>query len=167
MECDPEKFAILLIVSQITASLAVDHLSEEILQILRTKLKSFRWEKEGEIYQHYFRIKAWKDKMPELGNQFSKDHMESAETEYLNRFIIESVRAELCHELALILSIPLILHAGQLVIEGALLYSLLANIPFCMIQRYNRPRLEKLQEQREKKPTQPLVATSSFPLLFH
>jgi glycosyl-4,4'-diaponeurosporenoate acyltransferase len=167
MELNPEKFAAVLIVSQIAASVVADHLSEETLQGLRKKMKSFKWEQNGEIYQQYFHIRSWKDLVPEMGNQFSKDHMTGTSEEYLNQFALECTRAELCHAFALFLAIPLILESDPSFFQWATLYSLLANVPFIMIQRYNRPRFEKLLNQRGRMKDQSILVGNPSSLLSH
>lgn len=164
MEVDPEKFAAVLVISQIVASVMADHLDEECLQVLRKKMKSYQWEQAGQTYQQYFHIKKWKSHVPELGNQFCKDHLQGNSKEHLNRFVLETIRAELCHEIALVLAIPLILGADPSHANWAIPYSALANIPFIMIQRYNRPRLEKLLEKNTKGVTETVVPPNPSPI---
>ncbi|WP_320128954.1 hypothetical protein [uncultured Sphaerochaeta sp.] len=150
MEFYPEKFGAILILSQIAASLVADHLSMENLQSLRKRMSSLQWEQDGEIYQHYFRIRIWKDKVPEMGNQFNKAHLAAISEAYLEQFILESERAELCHGLALVFALPILLNADPSVTNWAILYCLVANVPFILIQRYNRPRFEKILKTRKK-----------------
>ncbi|AEV29614.1 hypothetical protein SpiGrapes_1819 [Sphaerochaeta pleomorpha str. Grapes] len=165
MDINPGKFAAALVMSQIVASVVVDHLCKESLQVLRKKLKSYQWEQNGQIYQQYLHIKSWKSRVPEIGDQFCKAHLQESSQEYLSLFVLETVRAELCHEIALFLAIPLILNADLAYANWAILYCLLANIPFIMIQRYNRPRLEKIIARKVRENTEPAISQNSSPIL--
>jgi len=167
MDINPEKFAAVLVISQIVASVAADHLSEQSLQVFRKKMKSFQWEQAGQTYQQYFHIKEWKSHVPELGNQFCKARLQGKSNEYLNQFVLETIRAELCHEIALVLAIPLILMADPSYANWAIPYSALANIPFIMIQRYNRPRLEKILAKYREGETETVVSPNPSPILSH
>lgn len=141
------KLWILLVFTQLTASLVADHLSYARLESLKFILSHYRWEQEGIRYQHIFHIKLWKDLVPELGNHFDKNHLKEKNPAYLMQFILESVRAETCHLLSLLFALPLLRQAPLWVI----IYIVLINIPCIIIQRYNRPRLEKLMQQMLKK----------------
>jgi len=96
------------------------------------------------------RIHAWKDHLPEAGKFFSlhpfdKSHLTRFDRDYLARFILETCRAELAHVLPF-LFYPLCLlwnpWPANLIM---FLYAVLANVPFILIQRYNRARLLALQ----------------------
>jgi glycosyl-4,4'-diaponeurosporenoate acyltransferase len=163
MELNPEKFAAVIIITQIAASVAVDHLSDETLESFRRRMRPIRWEANGEIYQQLFRIRAWKDFVPETGTQFRKNHMAGRDEGYLHRFILESVRAELCHAFALFLAVPLILNAETPVAEWAFFYCLFANVPFCMIQRYNRPRFERLLSEKSRRKMDGEIESTPYP----
>lgn len=117
---------------------------------------SFNFERQGEIWDDLFNVRQWKDSLPDssafLKNAYNKKQLPSTRTQQLEKFIIETKRAEHTHWLS-ILPAPLFflwnpVWAGWIMI----LYSLLANLPFILIQRYNRPRLERvaqIQKRRE------------------
>jgi len=76
---------------------------------------------------------------------FDKSHLTRFDRDYLARFILETCRAELAHVLPF-LFYPLCLlwnpWPANLIM---FLYAVLANVPFILIQRYNRARLLALQ----------------------
>jgi glycosyl-4,4'-diaponeurosporenoate acyltransferase len=86
-------------------------------------------------------IKRWKDRLPEAGALFrggvSKRHVRRSTVE---RFVVETRRAELGHWLAMlggpvsVLWNPL---AGDIAMVA---YGVLVNAPFVAVQRYNRAR---------------------------
>lgn len=105
-----------------------------------------RWEQKGSVYRRYLRIHAWKDRLPEAGEFFSlhpfnKSRLERFDRGYLARFVQETCRAELAHLLPFLfypLCLPWNPWPANLIM---LLYALCANVPFVLIQRYNRARL--------------------------
>ncbi|MGC8766483.1 MAG: hypothetical protein ACP5QP_02165 [Brevinematia bacterium] len=114
------------------------------------------WEFDGKLYTKIFFVKKWKDKLPEAGefykiNPFNKKRLKSREKSYLERFLLETCRAELAH-LIPILAFPLCLpwnpDAGKWIM---LAYAVLFNLPFIIIQRYNRIRLAKLLQYYDLK----------------
>ena len=106
-------------------------------------------EGDGSFYQIAFRIRAWKDRLPDAATWFSsgfaKARLEQANPAYLERFIIETWRGELCHWSALAFMPVFFLWNpwwGDLIIVA---YALGANLPCILVQRYNRIRLMKLK----------------------
>ncbi len=114
-------------------------------------LKPFKFEKNGRFYEKYFKISKWKDKLPQFSNivkiGFHLNNMEVKSEEYLDRFIVETLRSEVTHIFLMAISPVFILWNDNLVygIIATCLY-FLGNLPFLMIQRYNRPRVKKLKE---------------------
>lgn len=113
--------------------------------------KSFKFENYGKIYEK-LKIKKWKDKLPDASviinkivpgfmpkkrlDEFSKDKIQT--------LIKESCIAEINHFIVSILGLYCIRiwkKSGGLIIS--ILY-IIFNIPFILIQRYNRPRLLKM-----------------------
>jgi glycosyl-4,4'-diaponeurosporenoate acyltransferase len=106
------------------------------------------WEAGGAIYQRVFRVRRWKDALPELSDifkkLFSKKRIRTFDAEYLHSYIIESCRAELTHFCIIGLSFLFPLWAGFSVSLFIIYISIFLNLPFIIIQRYNRPRIQKL-----------------------
>lgn len=98
-------------------------------------------------------LPKWKDRLPQFNNDFDKRHLrKSLSAEYLEEFIFNTCRAEVIHTgIALLGWLSLLFcllcddPLGNLplfaVIAAVLCFG---NLPFAMIQRYNRSRLEKL-----------------------
>ncbi|MCX8028415.1 MAG: hypothetical protein N2712_00265 [Brevinematales bacterium] len=111
------------------------------------------WEFNGKLYEKVFLIKLWKDRLPEAGellsiNPFNKKKFLSRDKEYISRFITETCRAELSHLLPfLFLPISFVWNNFIEAMVVMVLYCVVANIPFVMIQRYNRIRLSKLNRK--------------------
>lgn len=107
----------------------------------------FRWERGGRLYENAFRIKAWKDRLPDAARWFKggfpKRALAHAHSEYLERFARETWRGELCHWTALACTPIFFLWNpwwGDLIIVA---YALAANLPCVLVQRYNRARLQR------------------------
>jgi glycosyl-4,4'-diaponeurosporenoate acyltransferase len=127
-------------------------------QWLSKRKRCFRsrsWERDGKFWQDVFHVREWKKYLPD-GSMFLKDsydqtHLEGTEIEQIKKFILETKRAELTHwwmiPPAFLFFIWNPLWAGAVMI----LYALILNIPLIITQRYNRPRLERLYQQKRKK----------------
>ena len=70
--------------------------------------RCFPFEKNGAFYEKYFKITRWKDKLPEFSEivkiGFCKDSLTDLSQNYLDRFLTETMRAEFCHVLLILLS---------------------------------------------------------------
>ncbi len=148
---------LMVIISQIIASVLVNMLSYESLLKLYHVLKPFSWEKNGRVYEKLFHIKAWKDYVPSVGAFDKKNLSMNPDKEYLSRFILESVRAELCHEGAIIFGLLISALTPDATRRRILLWTALVNIPCMMIQRYNRPRLERILFRPHREGTSGIV----------
>ena len=104
----------------------------------------------GDLYERRLRIKRWKDRLPEAGalftGGFSKRSVRTKDRATLERFVIETRRAEWAHWL-IIGATPFFLIWNPWWVEPFMvLYALVANLPCLLVQRYNRGRLERLLE---------------------
>ncbi|NLG25867.1 MAG: hypothetical protein GX558_10955 [Clostridiales bacterium] len=113
--------------------------------------RSFGWERSGEAY-HALGIQRWKDRVPDMSKHvkwvFAKKITSYRDPEYLLHLIRETCVAEVVHEALVLLSpVYLVLLDGIYGVVFALLYAL-GNVPFILIQRYNRPRLVQLRERQ-------------------
>ncbi|MDD2534066.1 MAG: hypothetical protein PHC86_05150 [Eubacteriales bacterium] len=106
------------------------------------------WERDGRLWDEIFHLKKWKEHLPDgagfFKHGYAKKRLVSVDARNLDRFVLEARRAELTHWLA-ILPAPLFFlwnppWAGWFMI----LYALVANLPFILLQRYNRPRFSRL-----------------------
>ncbi len=113
--------------------------------------RSFKWEKDGRIYQK-ISIQKWKDRVPDMSKHvktmFAKEIVSPRDPKYTHRLILETCVAELIHYVLILFS-PIFQQymSGIYGDIAALLYAL-GNLPFVLIQRYNRPRLIALMERQ-------------------
>ena len=139
--------ALVTIVTEFLASYIVNLLPYSLLYRIYPHFRPRLWEKDGKIYQSVFRIRSWKEYIPAVGS-FDKKHMNAhPDRSYLSMYLLESLRAELCHELAMVLGIAVMAISIQPAKWKILLWSLMLNLPCMMIQRFNRPRFERLLPQ--------------------
>ena len=111
------------------------------------------FEKDGQLYLHFFRIKAWKEFAPD-GADFSKDRgfpkkkLKETGNQYLHKFFIETCRAEFAHWM-LIGAAPFFFFWNRpWVGVFMIVYAVAQNLPLIMIQRYNRIRFRRILRQR-------------------
>ncbi len=127
-----------------------------------------KWERDGKFYQDILKINRWKDFLPQhIGKDgFSKDHIDDVSIEYLDEFIMETCRGEWNHTMNCMFSAVLFVmnDFGMALVLTVIL--LIGNLPFAMIQRYNRFRLQKLRkavvrrmERQSKKQARASVCT--------
>jgi glycosyl-4,4'-diaponeurosporenoate acyltransferase len=116
-------------------------------------LRSRRFETAGR-YRRWLRIHRWKDKVPEAGDLFrgglSKRHLPAYDVDGLQLFVRETRRAELAHWWALCCGPVFVLWNPPLAAGLLVGYGAAANLPFIVIQRYNRLRIQALIERRSR-----------------
>lgn len=108
------------------------------------------WEGGGAVYQRFLRVKRWKGALPSWGHvfgDFSLTHLTSTETLYLSRWIQESCRAELTHWAAMVPACLFFVWNPPVGWALNLLYAVVVNAPCIVVQRYNRPRLQRLLDK--------------------
>ena len=114
----------------------------------------FSWEKKGGIYNK-FKVKKWKNKIIDMSKIFTgmlpKAVKFGANSKDLNALIKETCVAEFIHRFLCGISggVYWIWNSS----EGLVVWLLcvLGNMPFIMIQRYNRPHLKSLMKRMEKR----------------
>lgn len=103
-----------------------------------------KWEQNGKWYNKYLKINKWKDLLPQFVSNggFSKEHIEDNPTiEYIDTFIMETCRGEWDHSMNCLCCLPVILLNPNLMGIVLSFCILIGNLPFSIIQRYNRFRL--------------------------
>ncbi|MBP7343312.1 MAG: glycosyl-4,4'-diaponeurosporenoate acyltransferase [Clostridia bacterium] len=104
-----------------------------------------KWEKKGEIYQSLFKVKKWKKYLPDGGAMFKEGYKKRNLTEYtsqsLEKFAVETCRAEMTHILAIFPFWIFGFIAPPVIVLYMLIYALAVNLPCIVTQRYNRPRI--------------------------
>ena len=113
--------------------------------------RPFRWEQNGEIYR-LLHIQRWKDRVPDMSKyvktMFTKEIVSPRDPEFTRRLILETCVAELIHYILILLSPIFPQYMPGVYGDVAMLVYSLGNLPFILIQRYNRPRLIKLMEKQ-------------------
>lgn len=122
----------------------------------RFPFRSFPVVAEGKLYEK-IGIRSWQNKAPDISKLIPgivprKEMAKRPDAEALRRMVNETCVAELTHFLLCIAGLALLrLWPGTGGIVLFALYVLLGNIPFILIQRYNRPRLQKLLRAAERR----------------
>ena len=101
-------------------------------------------------------IKAWQSKVPDMSRIFPAlmpaKKLTADTLANLQGMIQETCVAEMIHSLLSLTGLAcLAIWPGAGGIILTLVYILLGNLPFIMIQRYNRPRLQKLLAMQRRK----------------
>lgn len=120
----------------------------------RFPLSARRWECGGAAYER-LHIRRWKDKLPDMSRilrrMFPKRLPSQTALPAVERLIQETRVAESVHGALIVAGLgcfPIWPGFGGLVVF--LLWALAGQLPFIMIQRYNRPRLQKLAARMER-----------------
>lgn len=105
------------------------------------------WEQSGRVYDQ-FHIRLWKDKVPDLSrllpDMVPKRLCTGEPCGQMGRLIPETCVAELTHDTLILTGfVCLWIWPGTGGTTVSLLWAV-GNVPFIMIQRYNRPRLAHL-----------------------
>ena len=115
---------------------------------------SWSWEKNGRVYEQ-LNIRAWKDKLPDMSRVMKrmvpKRLTAGASEEAVERLIEETCIAETTHVMLMLMSVICInIWPGRGGVIIALLFSA-GNVPFIIVQRYNRPKLKRLLEMMRRR----------------
>lgn len=114
----------------------------------------FAFEQNGRIYEK-MGIRKWHKRLPDMSRILPflvpAKNMKGAYKKRLDVMIHETCVAEFIHHLMNLFALHCLkIWPGMGGICVALLYIML-NLPFILIQRYNRPRLQHLQKRLEKR----------------
>lgn len=108
----------------------------------------------GRWYRRRLRIDRWKDRLPDAGDLFrgglSKRQLPAYDPAGLQLFARETRRAELAHWWALACGPVFVLWNPPLAAALLVGYGVAVNLPFILIQRYNRFRIAALVERRSR-----------------
>jgi glycosyl-4,4'-diaponeurosporenoate acyltransferase len=106
------------------------------------------WEKAGSTYQALFRVRRWKELLPDGAavskSGFRKKRLRSSDRAYIRTFILETCRAELTHWLIFVFAPIFFLWNDWWVGTIMIAYGIAANVPCIIAQRYNRIRLARV-----------------------
>jgi glycosyl-4,4'-diaponeurosporenoate acyltransferase len=114
---------------------------------------SRKWEHDGRIYKDWFRIRKWKQMLPDgapwLGG-FSKKQLPARDPGYLMQFLIETRRAEVAHWCMLACFPIFFLWNPPWACCVMCAYAVAANLPCIVAQRYNRMAIKRLVINRNR-----------------
>jgi glycosyl-4,4'-diaponeurosporenoate acyltransferase len=111
-------------------------------------------EREGRIYERWFRIRVWKKYLPDGGGHhkggFSKKHLRGRDQALIERFVAETRRGEIVHWATMAWS-PLFFVWSPVIVGTAMVaFGVVANLPCILAQRYNRVRFLRLLARRAR-----------------
>ena len=109
------------------------------------------WEKGGRVYNK-LHIRRWKDRLPDM-SRLMPDMVRKDLGSDPAVLVQETCVAECVHWALTLLSagIFFLWRSGWAALLW-LVYNVLGNVSFIVIQRYNRPRLQKLAEKTRRRP---------------
>ena len=109
------------------------------------------WERGGRFYVDVVRIRRWKSRLPEAGaifeGGFDKRRLQGRTADDLERFAVETRRAELGHWLAIVPAPVFVAVNPPLLAPFMAAYPLAVNLPSIAAQRYNRIRLRRARDR--------------------
>lgn len=149
------KFALDLgffLVSSIIVTFISTKLPERYYNYRAWLYKERKWERNGEFYQQVLKVKRWKGHMPEIADfiksAFPKNSIKEFTNEYIEKYLLESCRAEFAHWCIIASSIMFLFCEGTAAFIFILLIAIILNAPFIIIQRYNRPRIIRIMKHK-------------------
>lgn len=147
-------FFILWPIIQVGSALIALYIPDKFYNYDKFPYKTTKLELNGNIYQRLFKVKKWKHLLPDGAKAwkkkgYQKKHIKDFENKTIEKFLIESCRAELTHIIPILFVWIFFLFSPFYVGLMMLFYSLLTNLPCLIVQRYNRPRLISLLNKRK------------------
>lgn len=121
----------------------------------RFPYRAMAWEREGAVYQ-MLGIRRWQNRIPDMSRYLpewmpAKSISGGADTGELEIMLRETCVAEWIHWLLCVLGGGCLwLWPGMGGVLTSVLYAL-GNLPFILVQRYNRPRLHRLWKKRKER----------------
>lgn len=116
----------------------------------------FRRRINPQFYEKRLKVKAWKDRMPEMSSYdktvFDKSSLRSMNDAYLNKYLTELDKGLFAHSFPLVFLLPIAntISNDTVIIANAVLLSMM-HMPFLVILRYNQGRMLKLLELKRKR----------------
>ena len=115
--------------------------------------KPYAFERQGRFYEK-LRIRKWKNRVPDMSKYLRflpRKQLTDTSCGRVKLLVQETCVAELVHGGLMILALPVLLCREWWAVLLVAVYDLLGNLPFILIQRYNRPRLLRLAEKLERR----------------
>lgn len=125
-----------------------EKIPDNIYQYKKWLFRERRWENGGRIYENYFKVKKWKSKLPDISDfmkwRFNKKHLAEVNNKYLSVFLTESCKSEFTHWMIIMSTMLFNFWNDYITTIFIFMIACLLNLPYIIIQRYNRPRLVKM-----------------------
>ncbi|MBQ8005319.1 MAG: hypothetical protein IJ303_03300 [Clostridia bacterium] len=143
-----------VVIAGILAHLLGISISKKCFDHSAFPFSDFEWERGGRFYNK-LGVSRWMAKMPDMSKiipyMFQKKLDANMRPEYVLKYINETCLAELIHWL-LVFSSPVLFFivGGACGVLFMFMY-IIGNIPFIIIQRYNRPKLVRLYKRQSKR----------------
>ena len=135
------------LVIHVSVSAALYFLKPDIFRPESWLYRQRFWESDGKLYQALFKVKSWKRFLPDgaavAKNGFRKNQLGTPDAAYLQRFILETCRAELTHWIIFVFSLIFFIWNDWWITLIIIAYAYIVNIPCVITQRYNRIRLKR------------------------
>ncbi len=136
-----------LAIARFTLSLPIKIFSRE------SRLYKIRsWEREGKLYRNWLAVHRWKRRLPDGAawfGGFPKKQPVGRDPAYLGRFILETRRSELTHWCMLGCFPIFFFWNPPWACAVMAVYAVAANLPFIIVQRYNRAILLRIRSRQE------------------
>ncbi|MEZ5277977.1 MAG: hypothetical protein R3F07_16465 [Opitutaceae bacterium] len=114
--------------------------------------REHRFERSGRMYEGIFRIRSWKDLLPDgsrlFKGGFRKGRLAASDTAYLVTFVRETRRGEAVHVVVILSSAFFFLWNPPGIAVWMVVYALVSNLPCILAQRYNRIRMARVLRRR-------------------
>ena len=128
-------------------------LPDSIFEPERWLFKRREWEGDGYIYQNLFRVKRWKESLPDgaalFRKGFKKKRLFKKDRIYFEKFVRETCRGELTHWVVFSCSPIFFIWNYWWVGIIMIMYAMVANFPCIITQRYNRIRFFQLIKKHQ------------------
>ena len=126
---------------------------KRLIDARKFPFKEHRWEHGGKAYT-FLAVDKWKTKAPDVSKHFKwvfcKRLSGSMDKEYIDNFITETCVAEMVHYILIFISPVFFLWNNIYWGRTIVFLYIVGNLPFIIIQRYNRPRLIRLEARYTK-----------------
>lgn len=113
------------------------------------------WEKNGKLFRA-LQVRKWKDWMPDMSRILpflpEKEMQTDTSGQHVQQLVQETCKAECVHAALIVCSFGILTFwRDRWAALFLAVYNLLGNVPFIIIQRFNRPRLVRLAKRKSGK----------------
>jgi len=143
---------LLFILISLTMTIVCEKIPDGFYNYKMWLFRERKWESGGQIYEHFFGVKRWKSKLPDISDfmkwRFNKKHLAQRGSGYLYVFLAESCKSEFTHWMIICSTLLFRFWSNFWSTLVIFLLAAILNLPYIIIQRYNRPRLIRLLSKK-------------------